>query len=73
MGYFAPLKKAYGKQVEELIRNYINHITKLEFLLAFRAAFNASITPDNIYGGFRGSRLILFNLEAVILKLDIKL
>jgi DDE superfamily endonuclease len=53
VGCFAPLKKAYGKQVEDLIRNYINSITKLEFLPAFKAALDASITPDNIRGGFR--------------------
>jgi len=48
MGCFSPLKIAYGRQVEKLIRNRINHITKIEFLLAFRDAFNASITKSNI-------------------------
>jgi DDE superfamily endonuclease len=73
VGCFAPLKKAYGKQVEELMRNHINHITKLEFLPAFRAAFDASMTSPNIRGGFRGSGLIPFNPEAVISNLDVKL
>ena len=39
VGYFAPLKEAYSREVVELTRYYINHITKLEFLLAFKAAF----------------------------------
>jgi hypothetical protein len=73
VGCFAPLKKAYGKQVEVLMRNHINHITKLEFLPAFRAAFATSITSDNIRGGFRGSGLVPFNPETVISNLDIKL
>lgn len=73
VGCFAPLKKAYGKQIEGLMRNGINHITKVEFLPAFRAAFDASITPDNIRGGFRGAGLIPYDPEAVISKLNVKL
>ena len=39
VGCFAPLKEAYLREVVELTRYYINHITKLEFLPAFKAAF----------------------------------
>jgi hypothetical protein len=39
VGCFSPLKRAYGSQIESLIRSHINHITKLEFLPAFKAAF----------------------------------
>jgi hypothetical protein len=73
VGCFAPLKKAYGQQVEDLMRSHINHITKLEFLPAFKAAFNASITKNNIYAGFRGAGLVPYNPDAVISKLDIRL
>ena len=73
VGCFAPLKKAYGNQVSNLVCNSINHITKLEFLPAFQAAFKVSITLDNIRGGFRGAGLIPYNPEAVISKLDVKL
>jgi hypothetical protein len=48
VGCFAPLKKAYRRQAEKLIRNQINHITKTEFLPCFIAAFKASFTPSNI-------------------------
>ena len=48
VGCFGPLKKAYGRQAEELMRNWISHITKLEFLLCFKRAFDAAITPSNI-------------------------
>jgi hypothetical protein len=51
-GCFAPLKKAYGCQAEELMRNRITHITKLEFLPCFKRAFNSAITSTNIQGGF---------------------
>ena len=52
MGYFSPLKRAYGQQINGPVRNYINYITKLKFLLAFKAAFNSAITKDNIYASF---------------------
>jgi len=73
VGCFSPLKMAYGRQVEKLIRNRINHITKIEFLPAFWDAFNASITKSNIQGSFRGAGLVPFNPDKVILKLDIQL
>ena len=39
IGCFAPLKKAYGRQVKDLMRNYINYIIKLEFLPVFKVAY----------------------------------
>ena len=73
VGCFAPLKKAYGCQAENLMRKYINHTTKIEFLPAFLAAFKAVVTKSNMQGGFRSAGLVPFNPEAVILSLDIKL
>jgi hypothetical protein len=73
VGCFGPLKKAYGYQIEVLIRNSINHITKLEFLPAFKAAHEAALTKKNIRGAFRGSGLVPYDPEAVISKLDVKL
>lgn len=73
VGYFAPLKKAYGKQVEELMRSYVDHITKLEFLPALKAAFEVAFTKQNIVGGFQGAGLVPLDQEAVISKLDVKL
>jgi hypothetical protein len=55
------------------MRSYINYIIKLKFLLYFKAAFSTLITTNNILGGFRGARLALFNLEVVILKLNVQL
>jgi hypothetical protein len=48
-------------------------IKKEAFLLAFKVAFNKLIIKENICAGFRGARLVLYNLEAVILKLDVVL
>ncbi|KAF1928545.1 DDE-domain-containing protein, partial [Didymella exigua CBS 183.55] len=52
VGCFSPLKRAYSREIEALIRHHINHITKLEFLPAFKAAFNQSFTSANICSAF---------------------
>jgi hypothetical protein len=39
VGCFSPLKRAYSREIEALIRYYINYIMKLKFLPTFKAAF----------------------------------
>ncbi|KAM5528615.1 transposase [Fusarium oxysporum f. sp. phaseoli] len=73
VGCFGPLKKAYGRQIEHLIRCSITHISKTEFFPAFYAAHQAAITESNIKGGFRGAGLAPFDPENVISKLDVQL
>ena len=73
VGCFNPLKRAYGKALEDFIKSHVNHITKTEFLIAFHAAHVAAITPQNIQGGFRGAGLVPSDPECVISKLDVKL
>ncbi|RKK28409.1 hypothetical protein BFJ65_g353 [Fusarium oxysporum f. sp. cepae] len=73
VGCFGPLKKAYGREIEHLIRYFITHITKTEFFPAFHVAHQAAITESNIKGGFRGAGLAPFDPENVISKLDVQL
>ncbi|USP80258.1 hypothetical protein yc1106_07532 [Curvularia clavata] len=73
VGYFSPLKRAYSREVESLIRNHINHITKLDFLPAFKAAFNRSFMAANICSAFRGAGLVPLQPDAVLSKLDVQL
>jgi hypothetical protein len=73
VGCFGPLKRAYGRQIEDLIRARVSHITKAEFFPAFRTAFQATFTNQNIRSGFRESGLTPFDPNSVISKLDIKL
>jgi hypothetical protein len=73
VGCFAPLKVGYGCQAENLMCSQINHITKLEFLPCFKAAFDAAITKNNILEGFRGAGLVPHDPEVVISKLDVRL
>ena len=73
VGCFSVLKRAYGRQIETFIKAHINHITKVEFFLAFVAAYKESITAQNAQAGFRGAGLVPFDPEAVLSKLDVKL
>jgi hypothetical protein len=73
VGCFATLKRKYGRQIEGFMKAYINHITKVEFLMAFKQAYQQSITVANGQAGFRGAGLIPFDPQAVISKLDVKL
>jgi len=45
---FSPLKKAYGQQIEDMMRAHITHITKDDFFPAFRVTFFAAIIENNI-------------------------
>jgi hypothetical protein len=70
---FSPLKRLYGHEILALARSRINYINKETFLLAFKAAFSKAFTAENVCAGFRGARLVLHNLEAVLLKLNVRL
>ncbi|ENH66630.1 hypothetical protein FOC1_g10000024, partial [Fusarium oxysporum f. sp. cubense race 1] len=48
-------------EIKYLIRYFINYISKTKFFPAFYIT----------YGGFKGARLTSFNLENIILKLNI--
>ena len=73
VGCFSVLKRSYGLQIEHFIKAYINHISKVEFFIAFKAAYEQSITVQNGQAGFRGAGLIPYNPEVVISKLDVNL
>ncbi|TVY13429.1 hypothetical protein LARI1_G009571 [Lachnellula arida] len=51
VGCFSVLKRAYSRQIETFIKAHINHITKVEFFLAFVAAYKESITAQNAQAG----------------------
>jgi hypothetical protein len=39
VGCFSILKRAYGRQIKTFIKAHINHISKVEFFLAFKVAY----------------------------------
>jgi hypothetical protein len=61
VGCFSPLKRAYGRQIESFIKSHVNHITKVEFFLAFKAAYDETFTEKNIRAGFRGAGLVPYD------------
>jgi hypothetical protein len=67
------LKRSYSNSITALARSYIYYISKETFLLAFKATYNLIFTKENAYVGFRGARLVLFNLDTVLLKLNVRL
>ncbi|KFY20754.1 hypothetical protein V493_07626, partial [Pseudogymnoascus sp. VKM F-4281 (FW-2241)] len=73
VGCFSPLKRAYSRQIEALIKSNVNHVTKVDFLIAFKEAFFTSLTEENVIAGFRGSGLVPLDQEVVLSKLDVKL
>ncbi len=73
VGCFKPLKQAYSRQVEDLIQMYINYVSKLEFFYSFCKAFFTSIIEKNIQRGFARASLMLYDLERMLSKLDVKL
>ena len=73
VGCFGPLKRAYGKEIEGLIRAHITHIAKEDFLPAFYKAHNVAITKSNIQAGFKATGLVPYDPNYVISQLDIKL
>jgi hypothetical protein len=70
---FSPLKRKYSDEISALVRNRIYYINKETFLPAFKSAFKKTFTLENIYAGFQGARLALYNLGAVLLKLNVQL
>jgi hypothetical protein len=63
VGCFAPLKQAYKKELRGLADSYIYY---------FRLVFNKAFLKDNILLSFRATGLVLYNLEVVLSKLEVK-
>src|SRR5450432_4077912 len=73
IGCFSPLKTLYGKQIKNLVYIRIHYITKLEFLPAFKVAFQSAFTEQNIKAGFRATGLVPYDPENVLSHLDLRL
>ncbi|ENI04498.1 hypothetical protein COCC4DRAFT_140136, partial [Bipolaris maydis ATCC 48331] len=58
VGCFSPLKLTYSCKVESHICYYINYTAQLEFLLAFKAAYDQSFTLAGIYSAFYSASLM---------------
>ena len=70
---FATLKRVYGRQIQHLMRNGVNHIDKADFLTAYNIARTEAITPAIIRSGFKATGLVPLDPDCVLEKLNIRL
>jgi hypothetical protein len=70
---FVTLKRAYGCQIQQLMRNRVNYIDKADFLTAYNKARTESITPAIIRSGFTATGLVPFDPDRVLSKLNIQI
>ena len=55
---FSPLKRAYGHEIQELARQGVYHIDKVDFLTTYTRIRPAVFTEQNIQAGFQATGLI---------------
>ena len=55
VGCFSDLKRFYGYEIDVFVKSHINHITKVEFFLAFHNAYIKAMTAESIMAGFCGT------------------
>ena len=55
---FSPLKRAYGREIEELARQGVYYIDKIDFLAAYTRIRPIVFTQQNIQAGFRATGLV---------------
>jgi hypothetical protein len=61
VSFFAVLKRLYGQQIQEYMRNRVNHIDKYDFLPVYRIV--------NIQSSFVATGLVSYDPERVLSKL----
>ncbi|KAK8118358.1 uncharacterized protein PG998_002984 [Apiospora kogelbergensis] len=67
------ITRAYGREIEGLMKSFVNRITKAEFLIAFLAAFLKGFTRENVQAGFSGADLVPLDPNRILAKLDVRL
>jgi hypothetical protein len=72
VGCFAPLKRAYSKEIRVLALDYIGQIDKKAFIATLREIFEKVFSKANILSSFRATSLVPSDLSVVLSKLDVK-
>src|SRR5450432_572319 len=67
---FAVLKRLYGQQVQNLMRNGVTHIDKPDFLEAYHNAHKETMSQANISSSFAATRVLPYDPERVLAKLN---
>jgi hypothetical protein len=68
---YSLLKRYYSDKISLLARSHIHYINKDTFLPAFKSAFEKTFTAENVRAEFQGARLVLYNPNVVLWKLDV--
>ncbi|KAB2106151.1 hypothetical protein AG0111_0g6185 [Alternaria gaisen] len=55
---YSPLKRAYGREIEELARQGVYHVDKIDFLTVYTRIRSAVFTQQNIQAGFQATGLV---------------
>jgi hypothetical protein len=72
VGCFAPLKRAYSKEIRVLALDHIGRIDKKAFIATFAKVFDKAFSKANILSSFRATGLVPSDLLVVLSKLDVK-
>ena len=72
VGCFSILKRSYGHQVEQIVRNGIDYIDKPDFLTSYHQARLETFTEGNIHGSFRATGLVPYDPLRVLEQLQIR-
>jgi hypothetical protein len=73
VGCFSVLKRSYGRQIEGLMRNGVNHIDKQDFLEAYYTAHTETMNQANIHSSFAATGVVPYDPERVLTKLNTQL
>jgi hypothetical protein len=73
VSFFVVLKRLYGQQIQDYMRNGINHIDKYDFLPAYLIARIQAASIANIQSGFTAIGLVPHDPERVLSKLHTQL
>src|SRR5580700_6264349 len=73
VGCFSVLKRSYGRQIEGLMRNGVNHIDKQDFLEAYYTAHTETMNQSNIHSSFTATGVVPYDPERVLSKLNTQL
>src|SRR5450432_3794881 len=73
VGCFTVLKRLYGQQVQNLMRNGVSHIDKPDFLEAYYNARKETMSQSNIMVSFAATGVLPYDPERVLAKLNTQL
>ena len=72
VGCFAPLKRAYSREIRVLATDHVGHIDKKAFIASFAKVFETAFSKASIQSSFRATGLVPDDPLVVLSKLEVK-